>query len=75
MIPLSPGCPQAPDAKALQAHLLCERGIPAESLLGENEVPRVHKYDEFIPAELLRKAFVADCLDVTEVHKKMLSLC
>jgi ATP-dependent Lhr-like helicase len=50
---------------------LCERGISAESLLGEKEVPRVRKYDEFIPAGLLRNAFAVDCLDMGEVREKM----
>lgn len=33
-------------------------------LLGPQEVPRLHKYDAFIPGELLRKAFVCDQLTI-----------
>lgn len=33
-----------------------------ERLLGSHEAPRLHKYDEFIPESLLRKAFLHDQL-------------
>ena len=42
-----------------------DRRLTAEELLGEEEVPKLQKYDEFIPPDLLRRAFAADQLDVT----------
>ncbi len=38
-----------------------------ESLVALNESPRLQKYDEFVPAPLLRKAFIHDHLDVKEM--------
>ncbi|HUX87073.1 MAG TPA: DEAD/DEAH box helicase [Chloroflexota bacterium] len=39
------------------------RPIVSESLLRPGEALRIQKYDEFVPDDLLRKAFVADHLD------------
>ncbi len=41
--------------------------IRAETLVGPDDAPRLDKYDEFVPDELLRKAFAADRLDVSEM--------
>lgn len=38
--------------------------VDIDSLLGEDEAPQLQKYDEFIPRNLLRKAFAVDYLDV-----------
>lgn len=43
---------------------LTDRRLLAEQLLGEAEVPKIQKYDEFVPPELLRKAFAADYLSL-----------
>lgn len=43
-------------------------GITRESLLGHEEVPKMEKYDEFVPPHLLRKAFVNDYLDLSELE-------
>ncbi|HAZ44875.1 MAG TPA: ATP-dependent helicase [Cyanobacteria bacterium UBA11369] len=48
---------------------LCNREISALDLVGEAEAPKLQKYDEFIPNNLLRKAFAFDYLDVGEVRK------
>lgn len=43
---------------------LTDKVIDPDILLGSEEAPQLQKYDEFIPPGLLRKAFVADWLDV-----------
>ncbi len=50
-----------------------EQRLQLENLLGEEEVPQLQKYDEFIPADLLRQAFMADCLDLDQVKQCLLS--
>jgi ATP-dependent Lhr-like helicase len=47
--------------------ILREQGIDPESLVGTTEAPAYDKYDEFVPAELLRRAYVADRLRADEV--------
>ena len=47
---------------------LCKKEITALDLVGEGEAPKLRKYDEFIPNNLLRKAFAFDYLDVAEVR-------
>jgi ATP-dependent Lhr-like helicase len=44
------------------------------SLLEKNEAPYLGKYDEFIPPELLRKAFVADGLDIPGLSLEILKM-
>ena len=44
-----------------------DRGLTEEDLLDETEVPRLEKFDEFVPPHLLRKAFASDCLDLSEL--------
>ncbi|MEI6308446.1 MAG: DEAD/DEAH box helicase [bacterium] len=41
-------------------------GISPESLVGTNEAPVMQKYDIYVPASLLRKAYAYDHLDVEE---------
>ncbi len=48
---------------------LCQQGISAQDLVAASEAPKIQKYDEFIPPELLRKAFAIDYLDMAEVVK------
>ncbi len=43
---------------------ITNRAIEAEALLGDDEVPKLQKYDEFIPPDLLRRAFTVDYLDL-----------
>lgn len=45
---------------------LAQEGITPESLVGKNEAPVMQKYDQFVPASLLRKAYAYDHLDVEE---------
>ncbi|MBC8000177.1 MAG: ATP-dependent helicase, partial [Leptolyngbya sp.] len=43
---------------------LSDRRLEAIDLLSEDEAPKLQKYDEFIPTDLLRRAFAADYLDL-----------
>ncbi|AIQ52964.1 DEAD/DEAH box helicase [Paenibacillus sp. FSL R7-0331] len=54
------------DAETLEAEIIAESAAAADplSLLGPDEAPYLGKYDEFIPHDLLRKAFSMDGLDV-----------
>ena len=57
------------DAETLEAEIIAECTATTEplSLLSPDEAPYLGKYDEFIPHELLRKAFSLDGLDVPGV--------
>ena len=54
------------DAETLESEIIAEStaATDALSLLSPDEAPYLGKYDEFIPHELLRKAFSLDGLDV-----------
>ncbi len=45
-------------------------GVNPEELVSENECPVHEKYDEYIPAELLREAYAADRLEVGEMLRR-----
>ncbi len=47
---------------------LSDRRIEPESFLDPEEIPKVQKYDEYIPAELLRKSYVQDYLNIAELQ-------
>lgn len=51
------------------ADLVESRGIITQELVGENENPVFEKYDEFIPAALLRLAYAADKLRSDEAEE------
>lgn len=48
-------------------HELCEIGFETVDLVSQSEVPIFEKYDEYIPHELLRKAYGADRLRKDEL--------
>jgi ATP-dependent Lhr-like helicase len=48
---------------------LHDRRLTPEALLGPDEVPKLQKYDEFVPPDLLRKAFAADYLNLAELQQ------
>lgn len=48
---------------------LGDRPINPEDLLTEAEAPKLQKYDEFIPVELLRKTFTTDYLNLSELKQ------
>lgn len=48
--------------------MLGQTEITADELVQADEAPEFAKYDEFVPPNLLRKAFVADWLDVNEMQ-------
>jgi ATP-dependent Lhr-like helicase len=43
--------------------------LTPDDLVSFVEAPKVQKYDEFIPNNLLRKAFANDYLDVAELRQ------
>jgi ATP-dependent Lhr-like helicase len=46
----------------------CNKGLTEEEIVAFEDAPRLYKYDEFIPNNLLRKAFAADYLDMSELQ-------
>lgn len=50
------------------------RGIDPERLVGSGETPLFEKYDDFIPADLLRHAFAVDKLNAAEAGKRILQI-
>ena len=50
-------------------------GIDLDSLIGENELPVFEKYDEYVPGELLREAYVADKLRSDEIMRRAEYVC
>ena len=50
-----------------------EKDFDPMELVYENEVPVFEKYDEFVPAELVRKGFANGVLAVDEMKKRVLS--
>ena len=51
-----------------------ERGIDADALVEGGETPVFEKYDDYIPADLLRHAYATDKLDPTEAGKRILEI-
>jgi len=45
--------------------------ITPEYLVSETEAPEIHKFDQFIPYPLLRKAFINDYLDIDELKQQI----
>lgn len=48
---------------------ISKRNVSEFDLVRGDEAPQLQKYDEFVPSELLRKAFASDYLDVTELSR------
>ena len=53
------------------SRILAEEGIDREALVGVSENPAYDKFDGYIPAELLRRAFATDRLESDEVLERM----
>ncbi len=51
-----------------------ERGIDPETLVGGSELPVFEKYDEYVPADLLRHAYATDKLDPEQAAERILSI-
>ncbi|MEW6495204.1 MAG: DEAD/DEAH box helicase [Cyanobacteriota bacterium] len=47
----------------------CNKDLTEYDLVSSEEAPKLQKYDEFIPNNLLRKAFAYDYLDLEELWK------
>ena len=48
-----------------------EMGIDANSLVGSGEIPVYEKYDNYIPADLLRLAYATDKLNPIEAGERI----
>ncbi|MBN8561189.1 MAG: DEAD/DEAH box helicase [Leptolyngbya sp. UWPOB_LEPTO1] len=46
---------------------LANRRLEANMLLPDDEIPKLQKFDPYIPSELLRKSFMSDYLDLKEL--------
>ncbi len=51
-----------------------KHGIDAERLVSSGETPLFEKYDDYIPADLLRHAFAVDKLNPDETGKRILDI-
>jgi len=49
----------------------CKKELTNEDLVALDEAPKLQKYDEFIPNNLLRRAFASDYLDVSELQQTL----
>ena len=47
----------------------CDKELTADDLIASVEAPKLQKYDEFIPNNLLRQSFACDYLDVAELRQ------
>ena len=47
------------------------QGIDCEALVQTGELPVFEKYDEYVPGELLRRAYAADRLRADEVIRRL----
>ena len=45
--------------------------LSTDMLVSPKELPVVEKYDEYVPAELLRSAFARDRLDLCEIKARI----
>ncbi|MCD7832330.1 MAG: DEAD/DEAH box helicase [Firmicutes bacterium] len=46
------------------------RGVDPADLVGPNETPAFDKYDDYVPSELLRKAYIAEKLRTDEIKER-----
>ena len=49
-------------------------GIDAEALVAGGDVPVFEKYDDYVPSDLLRRAYAIDKLNVDEVANRLLEI-
>ena len=64
---------QAGDGEELLRRLpaISQSVTTGEQLLSPDEAPQLNKYDEFVPAPLLRRAFASEHLDIVELRGKL----
>ena len=58
-------------ALILELCRIAEQGIDPESLVEAGELPVFEKYDEYVPAELLRQSYATDRLIVPPVAARL----
>ena len=61
------------DLLAAIGNIVDRDGLDTESLVGEGECPVYDKFDEYIPAELLRQSYAADRLLADEIQERFKS--
>ena len=49
-------------------------GIDPEALVGSGEIPVFEKYDDYVPADLLRHAYATDKLNTNEAAARILEI-
>ncbi len=52
-------------------HRILTEGIDLDAIVGATEAPLFDKYDEYVPAELLRRSYIADRLRTDEIEIRM----
>ena len=57
----------------LAERVRCE-GLDAERLVGGSEIPVFEKYDDYVPADLLRHAYAVDKLNTAEAQERILEI-
>ncbi len=65
------------EGKDLIAHLadtVKEGGIDCDALVASGETPMFDKYDEYIPGDLLRRAYATDRLRADEAERRILEI-
>ena len=62
------------DLISLMADEVKHRGIDAEALVSGSEIPVFEKYDDYVPADLLRHAYATDKLNTDEAAARILEL-
>jgi ATP-dependent helicase Lhr and Lhr-like helicase len=55
------------EALGQEIRSLSDRTISADMLLADDEIPKLQKFDPYIPPELLRQSFMTDYLDLREL--------
>ena len=59
-------------AKELLGHIAAdfEAGVDVADLVGDNETPAFDKYDDYVPSELLRRAYMTERLRTDEIKAR-----
>lgn len=57
----------------LSERIRCE-GLDGEALVGSTDIPIFEKYDDYVPHDLLRRAYATDRMDVGTMAKRLLEI-
>ncbi|MBQ8416768.1 MAG: DEAD/DEAH box helicase, partial [Clostridia bacterium] len=56
------------------ARQIRDRAVQSEDLVASGEIPVFEKYDDYVPADLLRHAYATDKLNLEEASKRILQI-